>query len=130
MKNKSLFRDLNTEIREMFDLTDLSSLHRETSDFFVNVFNEVASREKIMVNVPGFSKDDLKISLDEKGYLKISGEKQIEGETRKIQRSYYIQHLNSLDTDKIQAKVENGLLVINLGKKEEVKKGPKEISIQ
>jgi len=130
MKTKNLFRDLNTEIREMFDLVELSDLKRETSDFFVNVFNEVASREKIMVNVPGFSKDDLKISLDEKGYLKISGEKEVEGEIRKIQRSYYIQHLNSLDTDKIQAKVENGLLVINLGKKDESKKGSKEIIIQ
>lgn len=122
---KDLFRDLNTEIRELFDL------HRETSDFFVNIFNDVATKEKIIINVPGFSKDDLKITLDPNGYLKISGEKEIEGEIRKIQRSYLISpYLNGIDPDKIGAKVENGVLVIKLSKKEESKKLPKEITIQ
>ncbi len=122
---KDLFRDLNTEIREIFDLS------RETSDFFVNIFNEVASKDKIVANVPGFSKDDLKITLDPNGYLKVSGEKEIEGETRRIQRSYFISpYLNGIDADKIEAKVENGVLVIKLSKKENAEKLPKEIKIQ
>lgn len=87
-------------------------------------------REKIVIDVPGFSKDDLKIEVDSDGYLNIKGEKKIEGEIRKINRKYFtLPYVNQIDLEKIEARVENGVLVINFSKKEN-KKIPREIPIK
>jgi HSP20 family protein len=87
---------------------------------------------------PGFTKDDLKISLD-KNQLTISAQKeQTESEAannfkhrefhmNSFERSFTLPE--SVDQTSIEAKFENGILVVHLPKKAELVVEPKTISI-
>jgi HSP20 family protein len=91
------------------------------------------------VIAPGFNKEDFKIHLD-KNLLTISAEKQAEEENKNekdIRKEYKYQSFKrsftideKIDTEKIEAKYENGILRLNLENKEEVKKPTKQITIQ
>jgi HSP20 family protein len=91
------------------------------------------------VIAPGFNKEDFKIHL-EKNLLTISAEKQAEEENKNekdIRKEYKYQSFKrsftideKIDTEKIEAKYENGILRLNLENKEEVKKPTKQITIQ
>lgn len=83
----------------------------------------------IEVDIPGYDKDEVKIEAKD-GYLTISAEKKVEKKEEnenkkyfyherrygKIERSFYI---GDMDTDKISAKMENGILKLNVPKIEE-----------
>jgi HSP20 family protein len=128
----------------------LSSLFEEFANFdkldknfnkFVPAVN-VAESDKdftIEVSVPGFKKEDFNIRLDN-DVLTISGEHKTEDEeknknyTRKefhyssFERSFTLPE--SVNTDAIDAKYENGILNIILPKKEEAQVKPaKEIKV-
>jgi HSP20 family protein len=91
------------------------------------------------VVAPGFSKEDIKIALDNYK-LTISGEKRSEEDNktekvirneykfRSFKRSFTIDE--KTDVENISAKFENGVLTLNLPMKGEVKEVAKEISIQ
>jgi len=91
------------------------------------------------VVAPGFQKDDFKISLDN-NTLTISAEKKEETENqndkyirkeykhRSFKRSFTVDE--NIDTENIVAKYLNGILTLNLARKQEVKPATKEISIQ
>jgi HSP20 family protein len=91
------------------------------------------------VIAPGFNKEDFKIHL-EKNLLTISAEKQAEEENKNekdIRKEYKYQSFKrsftideKIDTEKIEAKYEKGVLRLNLENKEEVKKPTKQITIQ
>ena len=91
------------------------------------------------VVAPGFSKEDIKIALDNYK-LTISGEKRSEedNKTEKVIRNEYkFQSFKrsftideKTDVENISAKFENGVLTLNLPMKGEVKEVAKEISIQ
>jgi HSP20 family protein len=103
-------------------LTDIS----EDSDSYV-----------INVDLPGVTKDDLKISYSD-GQLTISGERKHEKETKektfhRVERTYgrYYRSFNipkHIDTNKITAEFKDGQLNIVVPKTEESK--PKEIDIK
>ncbi len=88
---------------------------------------------------PGFTKDDFKIQL-EKNLLTVSAdrkedeenktEKQIREEFKfqSFKRSFTVDE--KIDSEKVEAKYENGVLVIILANKEEVKTLSKQITIQ
>lgn len=88
---------------------------------------------------PGFDKADFKVNLEE-NMLTISAEKKIETKDEKekeirkeyqyksFQRSFTLDE--KIDAAGIEAKYVNGVLTLNLPKKEEVKIASKEISIQ
>lgn len=88
---------------------------------------------------PGFDKQDFKVQID-KNLLTVSAEKKSEEkkEDEKVIRREYAFHsfsrsftLNeTIDAGRIAAKYDNGILVLQLPKKEEVKVMPKEITIQ
>ncbi len=90
------------------------------------------------MNAAGRAKEDFKIQL-EKGTLTISYNKkeEVKDESYKtlkrefsfesFKRSFTID--SNIDVEKIEAKYENGILLIYLAKKEEVKNSPKQISI-
>ena len=90
----------------------------------------------ISAEVPGVDKKDIDVTL-EKGILSISGERKLENEEKKdnyhrLERYYgsFCRHFrlpDSLDSDKVEAKMENGILKVTVQKKPEVK--PKQISI-
>lgn len=82
----------------------------------------------IELDIPGVKKEDIKVSVKD-GVLTVSGERKFETkeETEKyirvesyqgsFKRSFNIKELG-LDMEKISTKLENGVLYIDLGKKE------------
>ena len=91
------------------------------------------------VVAPGFQKEDFKINLDN-NTLTISAEKkeETENQNEKFVRKEFKQQSFSrsftidekIDAENISAKYVNGVLTLNLAKKQEVKPSVKEISIQ
>lgn len=135
------------------DLNNLvDNLFNELPIMFKSDFNNSNQKDFIPVNVketdkgfqldviaPGFNKEDFKISLDET-LLTISAEhkmeesketeKQIKKEYnfRSFKRSFTIDE--KIDATKIEASYVNGVLTLNLPKKEVVKVSAKEIEIK
>jgi len=93
----------------------------------------------VEVIAPGFEKDDFKINL-EQNILTVSAEKKNETANenekhirkeykyRSFKRSFTIDE--KVNAENIEAKYTNGVLTLNLPKKEEVKTATKEINIQ
>jgi HSP20 family protein len=90
-------------------------------------------------NVPGRKKEDFKITVD-KDILTVSFEKNEENKDEKkqfIKREFVTQSFKrsftldeKINSEGINAKYENGILLVSLPKKEEVKVMPKEISVK
>jgi HSP20 family protein len=104
----------------------------------VNI-KETEKNYSVDVAAPGFDKADFKVSLDQniltisaekKNEVKNEGEKEIRREysLRSFKRSFTLDE--KIDAAAIEAKYVNGVLTLNLPKKEEVKSASKEISIQ
>ena len=103
----------------------------------VNILkNETGLRLEIVA--PGFNKEDFKVNL-EKDLLTISAEVKTEEDNneKEIRREYKYQSFKrsftldeKIDTEKIEAKYENGVLTLNLYNKPEVKTPVKQITIQ
>jgi HSP20 family molecular chaperone IbpA len=70
----------------------------------------------IVLEVPGFSKEDLKISLDNR-IVHVEGKKEILGSNYEIDKKFVLPNESLNSDDPITAKIENGLLFINLNKK-------------
>jgi HSP20 family protein len=99
---------------------------------------ETATSYVLELQVPGFEKNDLKIDV-ENGTLTVSAEKKEEvlNETEKqirkefklssFKRSFTLN--DKINADAIEAKYENGILRLNLPRKEEVKPSAKQIAI-
>jgi HSP20 family protein len=93
----------------------------------------------IEVIAPGMDKGDFKVSMDN-NLLTITAEKKTEANKegeRLVRREFTYRSFartftmdDSIQSDHIQAKYENGVLVIELPKKEEAVIQPKEINIQ
>ena len=100
---------------------------------------EKAESYHLQLSVPGFEKADFNIKLDGK-ILTISAEKAEEkaAENEKMIRREFSQKSfkrsftvdEKIDASGINAKYENGILKLDLPKKEEVKNAAKEITIQ
>lgn len=95
----------------------------------------------IELAIPGLGKEDIKISVD-KDLLTISSEKENKTEEKDEQGTYTRKEFSyqsfkrsftlpeSVDTEKIDAKFENGVLFLSLPKKEEsLPKPPRQIEI-
>ena len=102
-----------------------------------NIYENADSYE-LELNVPGRNKEDFKIAVD-RNLLTVSFEQNKNATTegvKTLRREFNFESFkrtftlsNAVDVNKIEAKYENGLLKISLGKKEEVKPSVKEISI-
>jgi len=104
----------------------------------VNI-SETADAYVLDLVAPGFDKSDFAIKL-EKNLLTISAEKKDEVKAeglkmvrqeytfRSISRSFTVD--DKIDAARISAKYENGVLLVTLPKKEEVKVNPKSITVQ
>lgn len=89
----------------------------------------------IEMDIPGFKKDDITISIDN-GYLNVTAESMTSYEDRnyirqerkygKYQRSFY---LGDLESDNVKAKFDNGILKITIPKKE-IPENNKKIEIE
>ncbi|MFW6055677.1 MAG: Hsp20/alpha crystallin family protein, partial [Thermodesulfobacteriota bacterium] len=91
----------------------------------------------IRAELPGLKSDDIDISVTADS-LSISGERKIESQAKDVQYhrkereagtfSRIINLPGQIDTEKVEAKNNNGILTITLGKAEATK--PKQISIK
>jgi HSP20 family protein len=112
------------------------------SDRMVNHMPAVNIRESedrfhIEMAVPGLKKEDFKISVD-RGQLTISADKQSKKDDRKFNRREY--SCNSFvraftlpdvaDQENIEASYEDGVLKINVAKKEEAKTVSRQIELK
>jgi len=98
---------------------------------------EYENQSVVLAELPGVSKDQVKISLDD-GVLTISGERKmpevpensrwIRNETLSGQFSRSIRLPHQVKTEEINAELKNGLLRVTLPKAEEAR--PREISIK
>jgi len=104
----------------------------------VNV-KETDNAYLLEIVAPGMDKKDFKVNIDN-SILTISAEKKLENKDenhRHVRREFNYKSFtrsftvdDTIQSDNIQARYENGVLFIELPKKEEVKIAPKEISIQ
>ena len=86
---------------------------------------------KVEVAAPGMTKDDFSLKIDDDNHLVISVDKKTEteeqdDETCYLRREFSYSHFqrrmilpDTVDRDKIDAKAENGILTINIPKREE-----------
>jgi len=127
----SLFDNFFTRDLMDWNLTNFSSTNTTLPS--VNV-KENDDEFEIEVAAPGMKKDDFRINLNN-GQLTISSEKKNEQENKSngysrkefsyesFQRSFTLPE-NMVDSDKISAKYADGILYVNIPKKEEVKPKP------
>jgi len=104
----------------------------------VNV-KETKDAYQLEVVAPGFDKNDFNINL-EKNILTVSAEKKSEKENKdekQIRKEYSYSSFKrsftvdeKVDADKVEAKYVNGVLTLNLPRKEEVKASAKEILVK
>ena len=125
---------------ELFDWSSRNYSNTNTTLPSVNIKESNVDFE-VEVAAPGFTKDDVKIELNH-DLLTISSEKEIANETKEGQqfslREFSYQSFsrsftlpNTADSDKIEAKYENGILRIIIPKKEEARPKPvKKIEIK
>ncbi|MFN3557484.1 MAG: Hsp20/alpha crystallin family protein [Bacteroidales bacterium] len=124
---------------ELFDWSNHNFSTTGTTLPSVNI-KESNDDFEVEVAAPGLSKNDFKIELD-RDLLTISSDKKVENETKEGQhftrREFSYQSFsrsftlpNIVDSDKIKAVYENGILRVVIPKKDEVKPKPvRQISI-
>jgi HSP20 family protein len=103
----------------------------------VNI-HETTDGYHVELSAPGLTKENFKVNV-ENNLLTISFEKQEQNETKEfktIRREFSTKSFkrsftldDKVNADDIQAKYENGLLLLYIPKKEEVKVAPKQITI-
>ena len=140
VKGYNPFAELE-ELREQFSKL-LNVQESKPNDIaFIPTVNtrEADDAYYIEVDLPGVSKDDINIDVDD-NTLTISGVRKVKEEHKddsfykvesvygKFERSFSLPE--DVDTDKIEAKHENGVLEIKIPKVEKVEKAPKKIEIK
>lgn len=137
VNNRPLNRGFNSIFDEIFNEFPVKMESR--LNFPPVNIHENEKGYEIELSVPGRSKEDFKISV-EKGLLTISFEKKednkVEGQ-KTLRREFSYQAFSrsfnldeTIDADNIQAKYDNGILVLSLPRKEQAKPAKKEINIQ
>lgn len=127
--------------RNWYDWTNRNYSSTNTTLPSVNI-SESENGFAVEVAAPGMGKDDFKVEVNN-GYLTISSEKQSENATEDKKSRYTKQEFcyasfsrtftlpTSADAERIAAKYENGILQVQIPKKEEAKPKPvKQISIE
>jgi len=125
---------------DMFDWSNRNFSNTNTTLPAVNIKEDKDGFE-VEMSAPGLEKKDFKIELNN-SVLTISSEKKVENETKDDQqftrREFSYQSFSrsfnlpeTVESEKIAAKYENGILSINIPKKEEAKPKPvKQIEIK
>ena len=137
VNNRPMHRTFNSIFDEFFN--DLPAKFESKLNVPAVNIHETENAFIMELNVPGRKKEDFQIGL-ENGLLTVSFEKKAENKTddqKVIRREFSYQSFKrsfnveeNIDTDAIEAKYENGILVLTLPKKEAAKPSRKEINIQ
>jgi HSP20 family protein len=142
LNQRPIEKRVNNLFEDFFSNLPSRILNEDFSGFNQSVpanVRETANAYLLEVVAPGMDKGDFKVNIDN-NILTVSAEKKSEKKDeneRQVRREFNYKSFTrsftideSIQNDKIQAKYENGVLYIELPKKEEVKISPKEISIQ
>lgn len=139
--NQPSLKSLDSFLENLLNEIPSPDKYRDQSNGFnfppVNI-SETNQNFELEFNVPGRNKEDFKItvdkniltvSLDKKEEVKDENKKQIKKEftLQPFKRSFTLDE--KVMTDNIVAKYENGLLVLSIPKKEEVKVEAKQIAV-
>ena len=133
------FNNLVDDLFANFPVLTKNELNQQWKGFVPVNITETEKNYIIEIVAPGFEKNDFKISLDQQiltvsaekqNQAKADNEKQIRNEYsyRSFKRSFTMNE--KTDGAAIDAKYVNGVLTLNLPKKEEVKPSVQQISIQ
>lgn len=125
---------LNDEfVNRLFDTPDVKSTIPS-----VNI-SETKSHFSIELAAPGYVKDDVRVKIED-DLLTISSEKKVESELNEatcLRREFSFSNFkrsftlpDNIDREKIDARMENGILTVILPKKDEKKESEKEIYIR
>ena len=133
------FDGLMNELFNELPVTFGKSIREDVLQFPPANIVEKADLSRIELAAPGMEKADFNVKLDAK-VLTISAEKKTEAATeneklirrefgyKSFKRSFTLDE--KIDAANITARYENGILTLELPKKEEIKAGAKEITIQ
>ena len=138
------FNNLVDDLFSSFPVLTKNELNHQWKGFVPVNITETEKNYSIEIVAPGFEKNDFKVSLDQQ-ILTVSAEKQNEVKAdsdnyrnekqirneysyRSFKRSFTLNE--KTDGAAIDAKYVNGVLTLNLPKKEEVKPSVQQINIQ
>lgn len=136
-----LVSNMQREIHQLFDSFFRGDLRDESSYCLQPAVDIIESDDayEIEAEMPGMTKDDIKVTI-EGNVLTIRGEKKQEKTEKgknyhRTERSFgtFVRSFtipDSVKTDKIEAKHENGIITITLPKQEEVKPKPVDVKIK
>ena len=139
IRNGSLFNSLPTLFddilnRDLFNLSNTNYSDTNTTIPAVNI-KETSDRSEVEVAAPGMNKDDFKVELDG-NILTISSEKTNQFQDREDERFYrrefsyqsfqrtFNLKKEVVDSEKIEARYDKGVLQLLIPKKEEARQKP------
>jgi len=139
--NAPVVRTFNGLMEDLLNEFPSNSLFKDASWGSYPAVNITENNDgyQLELAVPGWEKNDFKVNTDG-NLLTISAEKKAEvkdenGKSirkefsfRSFKRSFTLDE--KIDTARINARYENGILKLDLAKKDEVKISPKEIAVQ
>ena len=131
----------NGDVFDVFEDFFKPMFYDEQLDSMRTDIKETDDDYKLSIEMPGFKKDEIKVSLDN-GYLTVSAEKAEKEEEGKeksakylrrecrvsCQRSYYVG--DDVQVDSVKAKYDNGMLELTVPKAAPKKIDTKSIAIQ
>jgi HSP20 family protein len=126
---RSPWSGLETEIDRLFETT-LSDYGRSTASRFPVDLFEDENNTYVRAELPGVNRDDINVELTD-GYLTLSAVRKTDdakgapAETFSFSRAVSI--ADEVQTDKVSATYENGVLTVTLPKREEAK--PKKVTV-
>ena len=138
------FRGFDTMMRRMNDVFDdvqRGGIRFEVGDFSPRVdISDDVNALTINAELPGISKDDVKITVNEDNVLTIRGEKKREEKTEdknymRVERSYgsFTRSFalpDTVDSENVSASFKDGVLTISMAKREPAKPKELEVTIQ
>ena len=105
---------------------ELENPHARWEGFFDPAFAEEDGDYVFEVEMPGFSKEDIKIQLDQNGHLNLEGQTTRKGNKVKFGKTYEVPEKADLST--ADASLKNGIFRLTFKRKNKHK--PKEIKIK
>lgn len=126
---RSPWSGLETEMDRLFEtaLRDFSGATVAPDHFPVDLYED-ADNTYVRAELPGVNRDDINVEMAE-GYLTISAARKTQGEEGEESFSYSrsVSIADDVDTTKVAAAYENGVLTVTLPKREEAK--PKKVTV-
>lgn len=117
-----IFNNFDTLFDELLD-NKLKINHTHNSKIFNTKNGKV-----LVVEVPGFTKDDLKVEIEEV-YLRVEGEKTFSfgggekfGTSNKISQTFYLGQNHNFDLNNCEAEVKDGLLIVRFTEQTKLEK--------